>query len=351
LPYLFVLMAVYLDHFQPKAYTLIFFSSCLGIIPAAAWVGQATEQLAERVGQGIGGLLNATFGNAAELIITIVALRAGDVAIVKASIAGAIMANSLLVLGDSFVAGGMRHKMQKFSPDSAHPQAYMLLLVSVALIIPAIFHYARPAGMQINEAAISLAIAALLMLLYILSLVFSLRTHPDLFRGAESEEHDEGHAGAAWSIPKALVVLGVATVFIVWLSEILVGSVEQAAHSVGMSEVFVGVIIVAVVGGAAEHIPAVLAAMKDRLDLSVGIALGSSTQIALFVAPLLVFMSYFIAPKPMDLVFTRGGIIAIIISAALVAHITNDGRSNWFSGVLLQFLYLIMAVGFFFTPG
>jgi Ca2+:H+ antiporter len=351
LPYLFVLMALYLDHFQPKAHTLIFFSSCLGIIPAAAWVGKATEQLADRVGQGVGGLLNATFGNAAELIITIVALRAGDIDIVKASIAGAIMANSLLVLGDSFVAGGIRHHMQRFSPDSARPQAHMLLLVSVALIVPAIFHYARPPGMRINEAAISLAIAILLMGLYCLSLLFSLRTHPDLFKGGESEEHDEGHAEAAWSLPKALITLGVATVFIVWLSEILVGSVEQAAESVGMSNVFVGVIIVAIVGGAAEHIPAVLAAMKNRMDLSVGIALGSSTQIALFVTPFLVFLSYFIAPKPMDLVFTRGSIIAIIISASLVAHITGDGRSNWFSGVLLQTLYLIMAVGFFFTPG
>jgi Ca2+:H+ antiporter len=351
LPYLFVLVALYLDHFQPKAHTLIFFSSCLGIIPAAAWVGKATEQLADRVGESIGGLLNATFGNAAELIITIIALRAGDIAIVKASIAGAIMANSLLVLGDCFVAGGIRHKVQQYSPLSARTQAHMLFLVSLALIVPGIFHYARPPGLQINEAAISLAIAILLMLLYFLSLIFSLKTHPDLFRLPDTEEHGGEHEGPAWSMPRALVTLGLATIFIVWLSEILVGSVEQAAHSVGMSEVFVGVIILAIVGGAAEHIPAVQAAMKNRMDLSVSIALGSSTQIALFVTPLLVFLSYFIAPQPMDLVFTRGGIVAIIISASLVAHITNDGRSNWFNGVLLLTLYLIMAVGFFFTPG
>jgi Ca2+:H+ antiporter len=348
-------VAVYLEHFQPKQHTLIFFSACLGIIPAAAWVGRATEQIADRVGEGIGGLLNATFGNAAELIITIVALRAGQIEIVKASLAGAIMANSLLVLGDSFLAGGLRYKVQEYNPLSARTQAHMLFLVSLALLIPAIFHYARPPEIQINEAAISLAISVLLMILYVLSLIFSLRTHQGLFQSAPTEGHAEahghGHGGPAWSIPRALVTLGVATGFIVWLSEILVGSVEPAAESVGMSKVFVGMIIVAVVGGAAEHIPAVLAAMKNRTDLSVSIALGSSTQIALFVTPLLVFLSYAIAPKPMDLVFTRGGVIAILISASLVAHITNDGRASWFSGVLLQTLYLIMAVAFFFTPG
>jgi Ca2+:H+ antiporter len=359
LPYLFILVALYLDHFQPERPILIFFFACLGIIPAAAWIGRATEQIANRVGEGIGGLLTATFGNAAELIITIVALRAGQIEIVKASLAGAIMANSLLVLGDSFLAGGLRYKEQQFNPIPARAQAQMLLLVSIALIVPAIFHYARLPGMQVNEAAISLAIAALLMTLYVLSLVFSLRTHRDLMGSPHSaeagEEHGEGHGGGhgegpAWSMPVAVGALVAATIVIVLLSEMMVGSVEHAAEAVGMSKVFVGMIIVAIVGGAAEHIPAVLGAMKNRMDMSVGIALGSSTQIALFVTPFLVFLSYLIAPQPMDLVFTKGGIIAILISASLVAHITSAGRSNWFNGVLLQTLYLIMAVGFFFTP-
>jgi Ca2+:H+ antiporter len=347
----FVPLSFFLEHFRPQGHTLIFFSACLGIIPLAGWMGKATEQIADRAGEGIGGLLNATFGNAAELIIAIVALRAGYLDIVKASLTGSIIGNILLVLGAAFLAGGLRFKIQEYNAITARAQAQMLLLVSVAIIIPAMFHFLRPAEIAVNEAAISLSLAGLLIGVYIFSLIFSLHTHKELFRGAPQEEGagDKGHA--AWSLPLALAVLGVATFFIAWLSEVLVGSVEQAALHLGMSKVFVGIIIVAVIGNAAEHSTAVMAAMKNRMDLSVGIAIGSSTQIALFVTPLLVFLSYLIAPQQMDLVFTRGEVFAVVISTSLVAHATSDGKSNWFTGLLLLTVYLVMGVAFFHAPG
>ncbi len=340
-------VALYLEHARPESATLIFLASCIAIIPLAGWLGKATEQIADRAGEGVGGLLNATFGNAAELIIAIVALRAGQLDIVKASLTGSIIGNVLLVLGASFLAGGLQHKAQEFNPITARAQVQMLLVASVAVIIPGLFHALRPSGVAVDEAAISVAICCLLIVVYVLSLVFSLRTHKDLFRGSPTEHE---HAEAAWSVPRALAVLGVATFFIAWLSEVLVGSVEQAASDMGMSKIFVGVIIVAVIGNAAEHSSALLAAMKNRMDLSLGIAVGSGTQIALFVTPLLVFLSYLVAPSPMDLAFTAGEIFAIVISASLVAHVTADGRSNWFSGVLLLTVYLILAVGFFHAP-
>ncbi len=347
---IFIPFSLYLEYLRPQAHTLIFFSACLGIIPLAGWMGKATEQIADRAGEGIGGLLNATFGNAAELIIAIVALRAGYLDIVKASLTGSIIGNILLVLGAAFLAGGLRYKIQEYNPISARAQAQMLLLTSVAIITPALFHFLRPTEIAVNEAAISLALAGLLIVVYIFSLIFSLHTHKELFRGASPEEAGEkGHA--AWSLPVALVVLGIATFFIAWLSEILVGSVEEAALHLGMSKVFVGIIIVAVIGNAAEHSTAVMAAMKNRMDLSVAIAIGSSTQVALFVTPLLVFLSYVIAPQRMDLVFTRGEVFAIVIAASLVAHTTSDGKSNWFTGLLLLTVYLVLAVAFFHVPG
>jgi len=347
----FIPVSLYLEHFWPQAHTLIFFSACLGIIPLAGWMGKSTEQIADRAGEGIGGLLNATFGNAAELIIAIVALRAGYLDIVKASLTGSIIGNILLVLGASFLAGGMRYKIQEYNAITARAQAQMLLLTSVTIIIPALFHFLRPPELAASEASISLALAFLLIIVYVFSLIFSLHTHKEFFRGAPHGEKGGEHEAAVWKLPVALGVLGVATFLIAWLSEILLGSVEQAALRLGMSKVFVGIIIVAVIGNAAEHSTAVTAAMKNRMDLSVGIATGSSTQIALFVTPLLVFLSYFIASQPMDLVFTPGQVFAIVISASLLAHTTSDGKSNWFTGLLMLTIYLALAVAFFHVPG
>jgi Ca2+:H+ antiporter len=347
----FIPFSIYLEHFHAQAHLWIFFASCVAIIPLAGLLGEATEHIAERAGEGIGGFLNATFGNAAELIIAIVALRAGYIDVVKASLTGSIIGNILLVLGAAFLAGGIYHKLQQFNPIAGRIQAAMLVLASIALIIPALFHHLRPSHIIINEAALSLAIAALLIIVYALSLVFSLHTHKELFRGAvEESPGQEVPPSQPWSGGVALLVLGVSTFFIAWMSEILVGSVEQAAEAVGMSNIFVGIIVVAIVGNAAEHSTAVMVAIKNRMDLSVGIAIGSSTQIALFVAPLLVFLGYIIAPQPMDLVFTRGEVIAVLLSTFMVAFSTGDGRSNWFMGAQLLAVYLILAVAFYFTP-
>lgn len=346
---IFLPIALYLEYFRPDAHTLIFFASCIAIIPLAGMMGKATEQIANRAGEGIGGLLNATFGNAAELIIAIVALRAGQIEIVKASLTGSIIGNVLLVLGAAFLAGGLRYKIQEFNTITARAQAQMLLVSAVAVIIPGLFYALRPADADVSEAMISLIIAALLIGLYILSLVFSLKTHKHLFQGSHADE-SHAHGEEQWSLQRALATLTVATVLIAWLSEILVGSVEEAAAAIGMSKVFVGVIIVAVIGNAAEHSTAVLAAIRNRMDLSLGIAMGSSTQIALFVAPLLVFLSYFIGAAPMNLAFTMGETFAILIAALITAHVTSDGHSNWFTGALLLTLYSILAVGFFHAP-
>jgi Ca2+:H+ antiporter len=345
---IFVPIAIFLEYTRPQAHTLIFFTSCIAIIPLAGLLGRATEQIADRAGEGIGGLLNATFGNAAELIIAIVALRAGQIDIVKASLTGSIIGNVLLVLGASFLAGGLCYKVQEFNTITARAQSQMLLVSAVAVIIHGLFHALRPQGTAVNEEAISLAIACLLMAVYVLSLIFSLRTHKELFQGSQPAKAKSEH-GEVWSGRAAIATLVIATVFIAWLSEILVGSVEQAASQIGMSKIFVGVIIVAVIGNAAEHSTAVMAAMRNRMDLSLTIAIGSSTQVALFVAPLLVFLSYLIAPVPMDLAFTLGETFALVI-AAFLTHTTADGHSNWFTGVLLLSLYLILAVGFFHAP-
>jgi Ca2+:H+ antiporter len=219
------------------------------------------------------------------------------------------------------------------------------------MMVPALFHALRPESAVVNEAAISFAIACLLMAVYALSLVFSLRTHRELFRGTQHEEPQDGHAEAAGSLPRAIGTLAVVTVFIAWMSEIMVGSVEEAAHDLGMSTVFVGVIIVATIGNAAEHSTAVLAAIRNRMDLSLSIAIGSSTQIALFVTPLLVILSLIVSPTPMDLVFTTGETFAVVMAAVLTVHTTGEGHSNWFTGALLLALYVILAVAFFHAPG
>jgi Ca2+:H+ antiporter len=340
-------IAILFEYLRPESHTLIFFTACAAIIPLAGLMGRATEQIADHAGEGIGGLLNATFGNAAELIIAIVALRAGQIDIVKASLVGSIIGNVLLVLGDSFLAGGLRYKDQHFDTVTARAQAQMLLVSALAVTIPALFHAASPRGVVVDEGAISLAISCLLIVVYALSLIFSLGTHKHMF---EAAPQPAAHGEPQWGLPVAIGVLAIATFFIAWLSEILVGSVEPTAAEIGMSKVFVGVVIVAVIGTAAEHYAAVMAALRNRMDLSVGIAIGSSTQIALFVTPLLVLLSYLIAPSPMDLIFTVGETFALVIAAFLTAHTTSNGHSNWFTGVLLLSLYFIVAVGFFHAP-
>ena len=345
--------AIGLHYFTPDKHTEIFIASCLAIIPLAGWMGRATEQLAEHTSEGLGGLLNATFGNAAELIIAISALHRGLIDVVKASLTGSIIGNILLVLGLACFAGGTKYKVQEFNVISARNSSTMLLLAAISLIVPAVFHHLVGEHHNMTEQFLSVEISVILLFTYAMSLFFSLRTHKQLFSGTVSDSapdvnpHEE-HAD--WGLKTACAVLFIATAAIAWVSEILVGSVEHAAHTFGMSNVFIGVIVVAIVGNAAEHSTAVLVAMKNRMDLSIGIAIGSSIQIALFVAPVLVLLSYYIAPQPMDLVFTPAEVLAVTISVWIVGHVASDGKSNWFEGFQLLSVYGILALVFYFLP-
>ena len=338
--------------------TALFIVSALAIIPIAGWMGHATEQLAHRMGEGIGGLLNASFGNAAELIIALMALRAGQIEVVKASITGSIIGNLLLVLGASVFAGGLRFKTQRFNQTAARASCTALILAASALVIPTIFHVAAartPAGWSPESAQrLSLAIAVVLIATYGAILLFSLVTHKQLFVGGEADIADsatgakDDHA-APWPVGKAVAVLLGATCAVAWVSEFLVGAVEAAQHSLGVTEVFVGVIIVAIVGNAAEHSTAITMALKNKMDLALGIAVGSSLQIALFVAPVLVFASYFF-PHRLNLEFTLPEVAAVVIAAFVTDQIAGDGECNWLEGVQLLALYAIIGLLFYFLP-
>ncbi len=343
----FVPVAALLEYFLHAPPAFIFLASALAIIPLAGLMGQATEQLAGRIGAGPGGLLNATFGNAAELIIALMALRAGLHDIVKASITGSIIGNVLLVFGLSAVAGGVRHPLQRFNKTAASLGATMLVLSSIALVVPAIFHQVASGTAQVVERELSLEISVVLIVTYALGLVFSLKTHRHLYTG--EGEKESGHGKPASPIP-AVLLLFAATALVAWMSEFLVGAAEAAAHSMGMSKIFVGVILVAIIGNAAEHSTAVLMAMKNKMDLSINVAVGSSIQIALFVAPVLVFMSYFIGPSPMDLQFTTFEVMAVVIAVGVMALVSQDGESNWMEGVQLLAVYIILGIAFYFLP-
>ncbi len=342
--------------------TWLFIVSCLAIIPLAGWMGKATEHLAEHLGQGIGGLLNATFGNAAELIIALFALSKGLEGVVKASITGSIIGNLLLVLGLSLLAGGAKFKTQTFDRTAASTTATALTLGAIALLIPTIFHVAAAQVPVVGggwtpekEQTLSLAIAIVLIGTYALTLYFSLVTHKDLFVGEartgapQKVGHEEEEAGEHWSKKRSILTLLIATAFVALISEFLVGAVEAARGSLGFTEVFVGVIVVAIIGNAAEHSSAILMAMRNKMDLSLGIALGSSLQIALFVAPVLIFASYLFG-KPMNLEFTIPEVVAVIASILIVQQICSDGESNWMEGVQLLSVYAILGILFYFLP-
>jgi Ca2+:H+ antiporter len=342
----FVPIAAGLEVFAPDRYLLIFIASSLAIVPLAGWMGRATEQLAERLGEGVGGLLNATFGNAAELIIALAALRAGLHDVVKASIAGSIVGNILLVLGAAMLAGGLRRSEQHYNPAGARSQATMLTLAAIALLLPAAYQIATGAT-AVGLGRLSVSISVVLLVGYALFLVFALVTHSKLFTGSHVLEEGKAHA----SPMRAAAVLAVATAAIAWMSEILVGAIEPAAHELGLSNIFVGVFLVSILGNAAEHATAVTAAMKDRMDLALSIAIGSSIQVALFVAPALVLASLFLGPRPMDLAFQPGLVLAVLLSVLITGQVAGDGRSDWLKGIQLLAVYLVLALTFFFLPG
>jgi Ca2+:H+ antiporter len=337
-----------------KNETLLFIITGIAIIPLAGWMGQATEHLSARAGPGVGGLLNATFGNAAELIIALMALSKGLIGVVKASITGSIIGNILLVLGASILAGGMRFPRQTFNQTAARISATSLSLAAIGLIIPTIFHLSadrQPGGWSPQaEQYLSMAIAAVLFLTYMLWLVFTLITHRSLFTGQGAGKGGRGgKEDTAWSVSKAITFLALATTLVAFMSEFLVGSIDSARERLGLTEVFVGIIIVAIIGNAAEHATAVLAALKNKMDLSLGIAIGSSLQIALFVTPVLLFAS-FLFDQPMDLEFSLPEIAAVALAIWIVAAISGDGECNWLEGVQLLSVYLIIAILFLFLP-
>jgi Ca2+:H+ antiporter len=334
---------------------VVFATSALGVIPTAAMMGRATEELAARSGPGIGGLLNVTFGNAPELIIALFALGAGLHEVVKASLIGSIIGNILLVMGAAMFVGGLGRKKQNFTRASANAQSSMLFLAAAAMLMPAIFQLADGGGLPhagdervdfgSTVEQLSIAVACVLIFSYLAGLVFSLRTHVDIF----NPPYEEDEESWGWSAKRSAVWLGIAGIAVAGMSEILVGSIEGASHSIGLSEFFIGVVVVAIVGNAAEHWVAVLVARKNKMDLAVNIAIGSSAQIALFVAPLLVLVSFFLGPGPMPLVFNGFEIGAVLLAVLIANAVTNEGESNWFEGLQLLLVYVVFAITFGFA--
>lgn len=333
---------------KPEAHTMAFVLSVLAIVPLAALLSHSTEAVAAKTGDAAGGLLNATLGNLTELVIAVTALAAGQITLVKASVAGAIVANTLFMLGMSFFLGGIRHRVQEYNRANARFQAGLLLLAAVALLVPSAVSEVDATGgtgspfMQ----QLSLGLAVLLVVAYALGMWFNLVTHKEFFGSAA--HHGDGEQ--PWPIALALAMLAGVTVLIALVSHIFVDSVQKAAEDFGMTPAFVGFVVVALVGGAAEFASAFAAARKDRLDMAVGIALGSSAQIALFVAPVLVLLSYVIGPAPMDLQFWPGAVVMMFIATLVAAFVTSSGRSAWFVGVLVLMVYAVFALTLYLLP-
>ena len=352
----FIPLAIALDVANASS-VAIFFTAALGIIPTAALMGIATEELAARSGPGIGGLLNVTFGNAPELIIALFALGSGLHEVVKASIIGSIIGNILLVLGGAMFVGGIGRTKQRFSATAANVQSLMLFLAAAALIMPAIFELVEGRGLPAVGAErvdygstvehLSLAVAIVLIGTYVAGLLFSLKTHRDIFNPPDEDDSDDAHFG--WSSRRSITMLAIAGLAVGVMSEVLVGSIADASESVGLSEFFIGVIIVAIVGNAAEHWVAVLVAHKNKMNLAVNIAIGSSAQVALFVAPVLVIVSFFLGPAPLPLVFNGFELGAVLIAVLIANVVTHEGESTWFEGVQLLAVYLILVLAFAFA--
>jgi Ca2+:H+ antiporter len=342
----FVPVVFIAQQIEPEAHTLLFVLSVLAIVPLAALLSHATEAVAAKTGETVGGLLNATLGNLTELVIALAALRAGQYTLVKASVAGAIVANTLFLLGGSFLLGGLKYHVQEYNRLNARLQTNLLFLATVAMLMPSAVLEADSMAATAFAQKLSVGLSVLLILAYGMGLLFSLKTHREIFGSAGHEETSE----APWPLNLALVTLAGVTVLVALVSEIFVESVQQAAVAFGMTPAFVGFIIVALVGGAAEMVSALSAARQNRMDLSVSIALGSAAQIALFVAPILVLLSYAIAPAPMSLQFWPGAVVMVLISTLTAFLLSSSGRSAWFVGVLVLMVYLIFAMTLYLLP-
>ncbi|HSE42621.1 MAG TPA: calcium/proton exchanger [Acidobacteriota bacterium] len=347
---IFIPITLVLEHIDAISPPILFFSAALSIIPIAKMIVQATEQIAMRTGDAIGGLLNATFGNAPELIIAMVALKAGYFDMVRASLIGAILANLMLALGASFLLGGLRYHDQTYNPAVARVYSSMMLISVMSLGVPSAFNRFFSPGASIRqEQLLNVGLAIVLLLAYGLYLFFMLKTHPDFF-ASTAGGHEDSHETKPWSVPRAVGSLVVASVLAAWMSEILVGAAEGTGKALGMSDVFIGIVFLAIVGGAAESGSAIAMARKNKMDLSVGIALGSSIQIALFVAPMLVLASYFVAPQPLELSFGRAEIGSMFLAVLIGSLVSGDGHSNWYKGVQLITVYIIIALMFYLIP-
>lgn len=324
-------------HLSP---TIVFCLAALSIIPLAGLMGEATEEISFYSGPKIGGFLNATFGNATELIISFFALKQGLFEVVKASIAGSVIGNILLVLGASILAGGLKHKTQTFNKKVVEVSSSMLIFAVIGLSVPAIFtHTVKPELLNTKYEGLSIAVAVIMFIIYLLSLFFSFYTHKDIY---SVDHEDEGEA--KWSLNKSIMVLVLATVLIAIESEFLVSAVEPMTKTVGLSEFFVGIILIPIIGNAAEHSTAIIMAMKNKMDVAIEIAVGSSLQIILFVAPILIFISLFFTP--MSIMFNEFELISLIVSVFIANRVANDGESNWLEGVQLLAVYFIIAVSF-----
>jgi Ca2+:H+ antiporter len=345
--YLFIPITLWLEHQEASA-PLIFFAAALAIIPIAQLIVHSTEKVAVHTGDAVGGLLNATFGNAPELIISFVALKAGLYDLVLGSLAGAVLANALFATGMAFLLGGLRHKVQSFNPQTSRLLVSMMLVSVISLMVPSAFY--RTFEGKVDAAVIAdlnIMLAVVLLIGYALYLVFTLHTHKSLF---EAEGGGEEHVGPKPSLPKALAFLVLASVMAAFMSEILVGAAEGTGEVLGLSQVFIGVIVLALVGGAAESFSAIAVARKDRLDMSIGITMGSCVQIVLFVTPVLVLASLLLDGPPLLITFGTGTIVVVLLTVLMSAVVTSDGKSQWFKGVMLLMVYLIIALMLYFVP-
>jgi Ca2+:H+ antiporter len=346
--FLFFPLAVILDFLDGAPAALIFACAALAIVPLAKLMVASTEQLSFHTGDTVGALLNATFGNAPELIISLMALNAGLLDVVKASLVGVILGNLLFVLGLAFLVGGLHYPVQTYNRYGARVQRSVLMVAAISIVIPSVFGNIIPPGMGAQENGLNVGVAIVLLITYLLSLIFMLKTHPDYFVASQPKE-DDGRS-AQWSLVIAALGLIASSGILAWMSEILVGTIEETARSMGMSRAFIGVIILALIGGAPESVAAVAMARKNNLDVTMGIAIGSSIQIALFVAPVLMLCSYAIAPQPLNLMVGNAGIMLVMFPVLLTSMVISDGRSHWFKGAQLLSVYCLIALFCYYFP-
>lgn len=344
----FVPLALGLEHFGAVSPALRFACAALAILPLSAGLVYSTEQLSHRTSQTLGGLLNATFGNAPELIISLMALQAGLLDVVKASLVGVMLGNLLFVLGLSFLLGGLRHRVQKYNRRGARMQRSVLMVAAISIVVPSVFDNFIPPDMHDPEDELNIGVAVVLLITYATSLLFMLKTHPDYFseKGKPGAEPDTGH----WSVRRALLMLFGSSVALAFMSEILVDAIAETAVMLGVSRAFIGVIVLALIGGAPESVAAVTMARKNKLDLTMGIAVGSSIQIALFIAPVLMLSSYVVAPRPLNLMVGNAGIMIVLFPVLLISMVVGDGKSNWFKGVQLLSVYALIALFCYYMP-